>query len=124
MSDVVLANTKRFTRPGVQFIESNALMEPLPKADLLIVKDVFQHWSNAEIVHFLPKLRKFEKALVVTGGGPSGSQLRPDIINADIPTGFFRSVDLTQKPFGVKGNFIYWYLGYKQEPMFVFLWTR
>jgi SAM-dependent methyltransferase len=124
VSDVVLANTKRFSRPGVQFIELNALMEPLPKADLLIVKDVFQHWGNVEIIHFLPKLQKFERALVVTGGGQSGSHLRPGIINADIPTGSFRPVDLTQKPFGVKGNFIFWYLGYKQEPMFVFLWTR
>jgi SAM-dependent methyltransferase len=124
VSDVALANSQRFSRQGVQFIELNALTEPLPKADLLIVKDVLQHWSNAEISHFLPRLRKFEKALVVTGGGRGGNLLRPDFINADISTGFFRPVDLTQKPFSVKGTFIFWYLGYNQEPMFVFLWTR
>lgn len=118
VSFVVLENTKQYARPGVQFMLADAVADPLPSADLLIMKDVIQHWSNSDILKFLPKLQGFRRALI-TNGFPSQWAHR---INQDIPAGMFRPVDLTLDPFKIRGSYIYWYNG--GEPKGVFLWTK
>ena len=64
VSSVVLNDTKSFAREGVRFLHANAVTDPLPAADLLIVKDVLQHWSNADILAFLPRLQNYRLALI------------------------------------------------------------
>ena len=68
-SAVVLENTRKFLQPGVCFLHADATRDPLPAADLLLVKDVLQHWSNADIAAFLPQLSKYKSALI-TGSFP------------------------------------------------------
>jgi hypothetical protein len=41
-------------------LHANAVTELLPTADLLIVKDVLRHWSNADILAFLPQSRSWK----------------------------------------------------------------
>src|SRR6478609_5527238 len=53
VSAMVLANTRTFARPGIAFRELNAVTDQLPSADVLIAKDVLQHWSNSDILNFL-----------------------------------------------------------------------
>ena len=67
VSKVALENTRGFARPGVAFRQLNAVTEPLPPADLLVAKDVLQHWSNADILALLPKLSSFRYALITNG---------------------------------------------------------
>jgi SAM-dependent methyltransferase len=83
VSNVVLQTTRTFARPGVEFRALNAVADPLPAADLLIMKDVLQHWSNADILALLPKLPSFRYALITNGFLPDQN----DQINKDIPTG-------------------------------------
>lgn len=83
VSGVVLKNTRLHARDGVQFIEADATTDPLPRADLLILKDVLQHWSNDDILRFLPKLQGFDRALITNGFHPA--LIRH--INKDIETG-------------------------------------
>jgi len=118
VSDVVLANTQTFARDGVNFLHADARTDPLPKADLLIMKDVMQHWSNDDILTFLPRLSHFQQALITNGFHPSLTAL----INNDIPAGSFRPVDLRSSPFGVPGNYIQW-LQF-DEPKWIFHWRH
>ena len=45
-------------------MHGNALEMTLPSADLLILKDVMQHWLPEEILGFLPQLDRYRYALV------------------------------------------------------------
>jgi len=118
VSAVVLKNTKTFTRPGIAFRELNAVTDQLPPADVLIAKDVLQHWGNADILSFLPKLTSFRVALITNGFNPE----KMDKVNLDINPGEWRPVDLQKSPFNVPGSYVYWSTA--GEPKYVFLWSN
>jgi SAM-dependent methyltransferase len=119
VSSVALKAAAQFARPGIRFLQVNAVSGDLPDADLLIAKDVLQHWSNDDILAFLPKLRKYRAALIVNGF-PENLMGR---LNENIATGaYHRPLDLSQPPFGLPGWFVF---GFQtEEPKFVYLWTR
>jgi FkbM family methyltransferase len=102
VSSVALTNTKRFSKEGVRFIEGDARTINLPEADLLILKDVLQHWSNADIMEIIPKLRRFRYCLITNG---ATEQVRAHV-NRDMPAGGYRPIDLSQPPFSVPGSFV------------------
>jgi SAM-dependent methyltransferase len=66
--------------------------------DLLLVKDVLQHWSNATIAAFLaqPALRSFRHVLIT-----NCDEERP--VNPDIPDGSWRPLNLLAPPFDIPG---------------------
>jgi SAM-dependent methyltransferase len=119
VSKVVLENTRQFAAPGIEFRELNAVTSPMPAADALIVKDVLQHWSNADILALLPKLSAYRYALITNGFLPAAR----DRINSDITPGRWRPVDLLRPPFSQPGGYVFWYQA-AGEPKFVFLWSR
>ena len=116
VSDAVLNNTKLYSGDGISFFEMDALTGELPAADLLIMKDVIQHWSNVDILSFIPRLQRYKRALITNGFHPAGLPRT----NADIATGGWRPVDMKSPPFNLKGDYIHWYNG--GEPKWVFLW--
>ena len=64
----------------------------LPEADLVIVKDVLQHWSNEAIKRMLPRLQSFPHVLITNCCDPWKT-------NEDITTGDARGLDLSAPPF-------------------------
>jgi hypothetical protein len=103
----------------VRFVHADATCDALPSADLLLAKDVLQHWSNADITAFLPQLQKFRYALI-TGSFP---QYALGHVNRDMPAGAnFRPVDPGKPPFGLPGAFILSFVA--GDLKLVFLWTR
>jgi SAM-dependent methyltransferase len=117
VSGVVLANVRHFERPGIRFRQLNAVTDPLPPADLLIAKDVLQHWSNDDILSLIPKLAAFPHILV-TNGFPANNMHE---VNADVGhrgKAAFRPVNLSDAPFNVKGAFVAWYCA--DEPKWVY----
>ncbi|HWY60619.1 MAG TPA: class I SAM-dependent methyltransferase [Rhizomicrobium sp.] len=119
VSSVALDSARQFARPGVRFLHANALTDALPPADLLIAKDVLQHWSNDDILAFLPKLRNYRAALIINGF----PEALMNNLNQNIATGpYHRPVDLGQTPFNLPGWFVF---GFQtEEPKFIYLWTR
>ncbi len=107
VSSVVLTNTSRFAADNIRFIEGDAVHDELPRADLLILKDVLQHWSNTDILRFLPKMRQFPRALVTNGFDAAALALT----NQDISSGGYRPVDLKASPFNMHGTDVFWYDG-------------
>lgn len=105
VSSVVLNNTKRFAKDGIKFIVGDGRTMELPEADLLIIKDVLQHWANADILAILPKFKRFRYCLIANGATEQVCHLT----NIDMPAGGYRPIDLSKPPFGVPGTFV---LGY------------
>ena len=67
VEDLVNYNATRFKHPNIRFICRDAAAddEPLPDGELLIIRQVLQHLSNADIKKILSKTDKF-KFLFVT----------------------------------------------------------
>ena len=92
---VVAANRRRFQRSRISFHEITDA-SALPGADLLIVKDVLQHWSDESIARFLPALSKYRWALITNCVDPAGLTK-----NLPIADGDFRYLDVRLAPFDV-----------------------
>lgn len=95
--DVIASRVEknRAIRPGWKFIHSD-LRDVRPEADLVLVKDVIQHWSSQDIADWLRALEgaPFRYMLV------TNCQYGPTV-NTHCPTGGWRAIDLTKPPFGV-----------------------
>jgi SAM-dependent methyltransferase len=91
---VVEANRKCHESDHVRFVCADARFVELPPTDLLIMKDVLQHWSNAEVAEFLPRVRKYPLALITN----TTNRVQ---VNQDCTTGGYRYLDLTRAPFNL-----------------------
>lgn len=91
-------NQTRYGTPNINFVHANAVHARIPKADLLICKDVLQHLSNTDISTFTKKLGQFKFCLITNDvNATTGTS-----DNIDIPTGSYRHLDLTAPPFNLK----------------------
>ncbi|MDJ0825374.1 MAG: methyltransferase [Rhodobacter sp.] len=89
-------NRAAFGSATVRFHAAVEDWDALPAADLLIAKDVLQHWSNARIAAFLPVLERYPAALITNCIGDYGPPL-----NSDVKDGAFRPLDIRRSPFAV-----------------------
>jgi SAM-dependent methyltransferase len=118
-SETALISARRFERPGVRFQRVDAMGDDLPPADLLIAKDVLQHWSSDDILKFLPRLDRYRHVLITNGFPP---KLLPKT-NAPFRTGTsYRPIDLQLEPFNLPGEYVFSYES--DEPKRVFHWSR
>jgi SAM-dependent methyltransferase len=117
-SETALASARRFERPGVRFRHCDVTSEDLPPADLLIAKDVLQHWSRDDVLGLLPRLERYRHVLVTNGFPPQGMRR----LNKRFVTGaYYRPIDLQQWPFDLPGEYVFSYAS--DEPKRVFHWT-
>ncbi len=102
VDDIVASNRARFSEPHLSFEVRDAATENLPPADLLIAKDVLQHWSHRAIFGFLPQLAKYQYTLIT-------NSVHPYLVvpNADIEDGGFHYLDLRLPPFGLKARRVF-----------------
>jgi SAM-dependent methyltransferase len=92
VEDVIKSNVERFSQNNIKFSIIDD-MHNIPEADLLIVKDVMQHWDNKTIIEFIPTIKKYKHALITNALHIKNND------RTDIPVGEFRSVDLNKEPF-------------------------
>jgi len=96
---VIEANQRRFGAANVRFAVADIVRDALPPADLLLVKDVLQHLSGADITRFLMQLPRYRHVLII-------NDVNPDSLTAhagNVGTGGYRSLDITQPPYSVPG---------------------
>jgi SAM-dependent methyltransferase len=98
-------NNQLFGTHDISFVCLDIAKDDLPNCTLCLIRQVFQHLSNANIKAVLPKLEKY-KFVLVTEHYPSDTEL--EIINKDIPTGgdtrvvWKSGVYLDRPPFNVQ----------------------
>ena len=94
-----LIDQKRFGNDGCKFVCLDIVDDDLPAADLCLIREVFQHLSNKEIMMVLPKLRKYKYVLITETIISS-----EEGINKDITHGRYRGVSLEKAPFCMTGT--------------------
>ena len=104
--ELVAANTRAFGRTNIRFDYAPAAFADLPPADLLIAKDVLQHWPNRDIAAFLETAPAKYRYLLLTNCVRPGRHR-----NTDIPLGSFRPLDLREAPFGVRAERVHRFFG-------------
>lgn len=95
---IIDRNQSQFKAPNISFVYDDMLTWSPPVADLAIIKDVFQHWDNASIINFLPKLARFKRCLV-TNDRWLTKYIWPYSPNTNCDIGSFQIVDLRYPPF-------------------------
>ena len=96
--EVIEADRNRYGRRGRRFLCGNVLEMSPPAADLLIIKDVLQHWAQEDVFHFLPLMDQYPLALV------TNDIEDPDPQKEILWTEHWRPLDLTKPPFNRSGE--------------------
>lgn len=110
VDSVIAANCARYQTANISFHEISDA-GALPGADLLIAKDVLQHWSDEAIFAFLPLLKKFRYALITNCVNPAGLTA-----NLAIADGEFRYLDLRLPPFNLKAREVFSFSNHRPFP--------
>ncbi len=98
-------NRHKYNYKNVEFLFVNAVDDPLPIGDVIVIRQVLQHLSNSQIMRIIEKCYDFPYWLI-TEHLPDTSTFKPNI---DIDAGsgirilFDSGVDLLAPPFNVKG---------------------
>jgi SAM-dependent methyltransferase len=82
-SNLVSHNSAKFGAPRVSFVTCNAAESDPPGADLVTIRQVLQHLSNADIARILERIRRLYRAAIITESLPT----RPLAPNLDIRHG-------------------------------------
>ena len=91
---LVRRNRREFGAAGVSFRHMDITRDPLPAADLMMVRDCLFHLSYSDICRFLENFRRSGIELLLTT-----THLPPDGENSDIETGDWRTIHLFAPPF-------------------------
>ena len=92
--DLIERNREKHARAGVSFAVVDLIEGPVPKADLVFVRDCLVHLSNDHARRALEKIRASGSTYLLTTTFPGTA-------NTDIVTGEWRAIDLTRPPFGL-----------------------
>ena len=117
---VVERNQKEFGSEHIRFQHGNILDCEPPGADLILIKDVIQHWSNASVLRLLPKLKAFGLALVTNDLFSSHRRT----LNQDIPDADYRPIDVMAPPFNVPGMEVMLYSNATYHPAESIRWVK
>jgi SAM-dependent methyltransferase len=78
VSSLIENHRQKFQNDHVHFSVLNAVKDPLPQADLITVRQVLQHLSNAHIQVILQKLAQY-KYVLITEHVPIGPDITPNL---------------------------------------------
>lgn len=105
VDSVVAQNNRCFSSEHVRFELQDVLTWTIPPTDLVLVKDVLQHWPNELIRQFIGHLLMVPRVLITDTYVSDVSSIHAPhehtdrSLNADIALGGMRPVDLARHPF-------------------------
>ena len=101
--ELIAWNKEHYSDAGVEFRQIDIVTDPLPDADVVFIRQVFQHLSNSDIAQTLPKLSKYS-ALIVTEDVPRGNFTPNHDKRAgfDVRLSYGSGVDITEAPFNFR----------------------
>lgn len=98
--ELVAHNNATYGSDRVRFICADIAADELPEADIVLVREVLQHLSNAQVAAILAKLRRYPEAYVTTPEPPAGADITPnrDLVPGPDTRSVFGSALLLEKP--------------------------
>lgn len=93
--DLININIKRHARNGVSFQVIDLISGPVPKVDLIFVRDCLVHLSNDHIAKALTNISSSGSTWLLSTIYPETGK------NIDIATGEWRALDLRKPPFSL-----------------------
>ncbi|HSX07611.1 MAG TPA: class I SAM-dependent methyltransferase [Candidatus Saccharimonadales bacterium] len=120
---LIETNKKLYANETVQFSCGDFSPCVLPPADLIIIKDVLQHWPNDQVDLFLQRLAdcNFKYALVTNTcqsidiSDPDNPKPIQEDINRAIKIGESRAFDPLLPPFSIEGSEVLQYASIKRH---------
>jgi len=101
VEDIIVNNRKQFKeRKGLKFIVLNLITDPLPKNDLIIVRDCLVHFSYEDIICAIKNIKSSGSNYLLT---TTFTNYR---LNHDIATGDWRPLNLQEKPFNLSSPLV------------------
>lgn len=97
--ELIRRNKKLFGNTRCRFVRLDIVKDDLPAADLCLIREVFQHLSNEEVMKVLPKLRQYKYILIT-----ETIKRNEEGHNKDILHGSYRGVSLELPPFCLTGT--------------------
>ena len=101
VEDIIAQNRRRFTKPNVQFNLQRMEQFNYPSCDLLVVKDVLQHWDNKTIQKFLQYIKNRQTFALITNDKNKE--------NKNVSMGNCRGIELTAPPFNQQGTYVFYF---------------
>jgi SAM-dependent methyltransferase len=105
--ELIERNKANYGNDRVKFVCSDIVTDDLPPANLCLVRQVFQHLSNSDILHILPKLEQYEEILItehVPSAGLCTSKNRDKQTGAEIRLYWASGIYLDAAPFMVPSD--------------------
>lgn len=102
--ELIERNRRMFIRDNLTFMAIDAVTDPLPPGDLVIVKQVFQHLRNDQIQAILRKFTPY-RTWIICDHSPVDSDFVPNVdmlAGAGVRISVNSGVVLTEKPFLVR----------------------
>lgn len=102
--DLIRHNAAAFAHLKVEFVRLDIIDDPLPAGEVVFLRQVLQHLSNAQIAKVLPKLRQY-RFLVITEHLPTDAAFIPNLdhqFGSGIRVTRNSGVVLTAPPFSLK----------------------
>ncbi|MHA2232520.1 MAG: class I SAM-dependent methyltransferase [Candidatus Hodarchaeales archaeon] len=62
--ELIAFNNERFSTDAIKFLYLDIVKDEIPSADICLIRQVLQHFSNSEIQKLLSKLSKFKYVLI------------------------------------------------------------
>ena len=100
--DLIAFNRRKFAHLGVDFRILDLVSNELPAGQVVVIRQVLQHLSNAQIAQAIGKIRATYKYLVLTEDLPGNPDFTPNMdkqVGAGVRTGAGSGVVLTHPPF-------------------------
>ncbi len=96
-------NQAQFSQSNVRFECVDVTDRTMPRADLVLCKDVLQHWPTEQVRGFLSYLCRQCRYVLLTNDVASVHCI-PETLNSPIPLGAWRTLDLERPPFRLRAD--------------------
>lgn len=93
VEELIKKNIEKYKSKNINFRVLNLITDPLPKSDLIIVRDCLVHFSNADIYNAMRNIKLSGCKYILTTTFTNYN------LNHDIVTGDWRRINLQENPF-------------------------
>lgn len=92
VTELIESNQKRY--PGIKFLVADITKDWLPKTDAILCRDCFIHLSNKQVMMAIQQFKNSGIRYMI-------ASTYPVVQNEEIPTGYYRPVNLETSPFNL-----------------------